>query len=345
VTSSLDLDQLQLDRSAGTRLYQAVVERFSALPGVVSVGLTSDLPLRTGRSVTVIADAESPVQPAAGQVTAAATVVSSRYFETLGLAIRDGRGFADNEPSRPQVAVINDAMARRLWPNRSPLGRTFKTNRPDAEPLEVIGVVANVAEPTSGAHAQPAFYRPFPGEYTPRLTVVMRVNTDPTVFFAAVRRTIQDVNEDLSITDLRTMDDVLSGYAEQRRIPATALALVGLLGLLLSAVGLYGVIAYGVRERARELGIRLALGARPVDIRRLVLRQGFGIVGIGLIAGTVGTAIFLQVLRSRLFGAGAMDPLILLSVCAVLSAVGGVALYLPARWASGLEPAQTLRSE
>jgi ABC-type antimicrobial peptide transport system permease subunit len=114
---------------------------------------------------------------------------------------------------------------------------------------------------------------------------------------------------------------------------------------LLSAVGLYGVVAYGVRERAQELGIRLALGARPVDVRRLVLRQGFTIVGIGLAIGVVGTTAIAQVLRNRLFGAAVMDPTMLLAVGAVLLAASFTALYLPARWGSALEPAQTLRSE
>jgi ABC-type antimicrobial peptide transport system permease subunit len=177
------------------------------------------------------------------------------------------------------------------------------------------------------------------------MTIVMRVQGDPGPFFAEVRRTIREVNRDLAVVDLRTIDEFLDNLAAQRRIPATAFALVGLLGLILSAVGLYGVVAYGVRERSRELGIRLALGARPADVRRLVLRQGFTIVAIGLAIGAAGTAAFTQVVRSTLFGVGPMDPATLVAVCAVLMAAGFAALYFPARWASGLEPAQTLRSE
>ena len=166
------------------------------------------------------------------------------------------------------------------------------------------------------------------------MTVVMRVQGDPSHFFADVRRTIRDMHQDLAIVDLRTIDDVLDSIGEQRRIPATAFGLVGLLGLLLSAVGLYGVVAYGVRERARELGIRLALGARPADVRRLVLRQGFTIVGIGLAIGAVATVAIAQVLRRTLFGVGSADPTTLAAVCGVLMAAGFAALYLPARWAS-----------
>jgi predicted permease len=345
IVSTLDMDQVRLDRPAAIRLYQTVMERLSALPGVTAVGLTSDVPLRPGRTVTVVADTESRVRSSGEQVPAAAMVVSPRYFQTLGLAIRQGRSFEDGEPARALVAVINEAMARRLWPDASPLGRTFRLNHVDAEPVEVIGVVSNIDEGSPNQRPQAAFYQAFPHEYSARMTVLMRVQGDPGPFFGEVRRTIREVNQDLSIVDLRTLEELLDNLAEQRRIPATALTLVGLLGLLLSAVGLYGVVAYGVRERTREIGIRLALGARPTDVRRLVLRQGFTIVGIGLGIGAVATVAFTQVVRSTIFGAGAIDPSILLAVCAVLMAAGFAALYLPARWASGLEPARTLRSE
>ena len=345
VATTLDVDQIRLDRASGIRLYQDVMERISALPGIISVSLTRELSLGPGRTVNVLADTDESAKPSGEPVVAAATVVSPHYFQTLGVAIRQGRSFAESEPARPLVAVINEAMARRLWPGASPLGRVFRLNGRDGEPIEVIGIVPDIRERSLTQRPQPAFYQPFPHEYGARMTVLMRVQGDPGPFFDEVRRTIREINQDLSIVDLRTVDDLLDVIVEQRRIPATALALVGLLGLLLSTVGLYGVVAYGVRERARELGIRLALGARPADIRHLVLRQGFTIVGIGLTVGVVGTIGFAQVVRSTLFGVGPIDPAILMAVCAVLMATGFAALYLPARWASRVEPAQTLRSE
>ena len=177
------------------------------------------------------------------------------------------------------------------------------------------------------------------------MTVLMRVHGEPGPFFGELRRTIREVNRDLSIVDLRTLDQLLDASAAQRRVPATVLSLVGLLGLLLSAVGLYGVVAYGVRERAREIGIRLALGARPTDVRRLVLRQGFTIVAVGVTVGGVGAIASAQVVRRLLFGISPFDPPTLATVCAILLVAAFGALYLPARWASRLEPAQTLRGE
>jgi putative ABC transport system permease protein len=270
-------------------------------------------------------------------------VVSPDYFKTLGVAIDHGRSFANAEPARPRVAIVNESMARRLWAGESPLGRVFGANT--GEPIEVIGIVPDVGERSLNQRPQPTFYQAFPHEYSARMTVLMRVHGDPGSVVGELRRTIREINRDLSIVDLRTLDQLLDASAAQRRVPATVLSVVGLLGLLLSTVGLYGVVAYGVRERSREIGIRLALGARPIDVRRLVLRQGFTIVAIGLTLGGVGAIASAQVVRGLLFGISPFDPPTLATVCAILLVAAFGALYLPARWASRLEPAQTLRSE
>lgn len=340
IATTLDVGQLGLARAPGISLYQQVVERLSVLPGVAAVALTRDLPLGSGRTVPVASnDTATPGEP----VVAAAMVVSPDYFETLGVSIRQGRSFTSADPARPRVAVVNESMAGRLWPGGSPLGRLFGAK--DGEPIEVIGVVRDVGEGSLEQRPQPTFYQAFPHEYSARMTVLLRVHGDTGPFFGELRRTIREVNRDLSIVDLRTLDQLLDTVAAQRRIPATVLSVVGLLGLLLSAVGLYGVVAYGVRERAREIGIRLALGARPADVRRLVLRQGFTIVAIGLAAGGAGAIASAQMARRFLFGIGPVDPPMLAVVCVILLIAAFGALYVPARWASRLEPAHTLRGE
>jgi putative ABC transport system permease protein len=340
IAATLDLDQLQLDAAAGPRVYQAIVERLAAVPGAGDVALTSDVPPGPGRSVNVRSDgfarASDPV--AAGQ-----TAVSAHYFQTLGLAIREGRSFHAAEAAQPAVAVINDAMARRLWPAGSAVGKTFTVNGSGA-PIEVIGVVANATGDDNG-RAQPAFYRPLSQDYSARMTAIARLRGDEATGFGEIRRAVERVNQDLSILDLRSIDDLLESRAAQRRVPATAFSVVSSLGLLLSAVGLYGVVAYSVRERARELGIRLALGARPVDVRRIIVRQGFTIVGVGLAIGTAATLLFTQIIRSSLFGVGLLDPMTFGAVAGILIAAAWTALYLPARWASTLDPALTLRQE
>ncbi len=343
VAVTMDVDQINLDRAAGIRFYHDVMQRLSALPGVSSVSLTRDLPIGPGRTVTVHAEADPATRPA-DPVAATATVVSAQYFQTLGVSILQGRAFDDNEPARPSVAIVNESMARRLWPGTSSLGRVFKLDGTDGEAVQVIGTV-DVGDRSPGRASQPAFYRPFPQAYSAHMTALIRVHGDPAALLGEVRRTMREVNPDLAIVDLRTVDQLLDATIAQRRAPAAVLSLVGVLGLLLSAVGLYGVVAYGVRERARELGIRLALGARPADVKRLVLAQGLTIVGIGLAIGALATLALAQVVRSRLFGAGPADPLTLGVVCAVLILTSLAALYLPARWASRLEPAHTLRCD
>jgi predicted permease len=340
IATTLDVGQAGLDRAAGISLYKQVTERLSTLPGVTGVSLTRDLPLGSVRTVpVVVADTPTPSEP----VMAAATVVSPDYFETLGVALPHGRAFTNAEPARPLVAIVNESMARRLWPGESPLGRLFKTK--DGEPIEVIGIAADMEARSLNQRPRPTFYRAFPHEYSGRMTILMRVHGDPGPFFGELRRTIREANRNLSIVDLRTLDQLLDASRAQRRVPAIVLSVVGLLGLVLSTVGLYGVVAYGVRERAREIGIRLALGARAVDIHRLVLRQGFTIVAIGLTAGSVGAIASAQIVRRLLFGIGPLDPPTLATVCATLLVAASSALYLPARWASRVEPAQTLRGE
>jgi predicted permease len=343
IVATLDLDQLNIRRAPGVRLYEALTERLAVVPGVVHVGLTRDLPPRSNVTVTVFADSQPGSAASAERVGAAATIVSPEYFQTLGLAVRQGRSFDRRGATQPLEAVINEGMARRLWPHGSAVGRTF--SRHDGDRIEVIGVVADAETDSPARRVQPAFYLSFQQEYAARMTIMLRVRGEPGPYFAAIRETVRELNRDLAIVDLRTLDELLGDRAEQQQIPAVVLGVVTSLGLLLSGVGLYGVVAYGVRERARELGIRLALGARPVDVRRLVLRQGFTIALVGLTIGAAGTVAIAQVLRNRLFGASALDLGTLVTVGIVLMATSFAALYLPARWASALEPARTLRSE
>jgi predicted permease len=340
IVTTLDVGQVGLDRTGGIDFYQQVMERLSALPGAAAVSLTRDSPLGSGRTVPVVATGT----PTAGEpVAAAAIVVSPGYFATLGVAIRHGRSFSDAEPAGPRIAIVNESMARRLWPGVSPLGRMFAVK--EGEPIEVIGMVPDLEERSLDHRPQPTFYQPFPHEYGARMTVLMRVRGEPGPFFDEVRRTIREINRDLAIVDLRTLEQLLDARAAERRIPATVLSVVGVFGLLLSALGLYGVMAYGVRERAHEIGIRLALGARPMDVRRLILRQGFSIVAIGVTAGGVGAITSAPVVRRFMFGIGAFDPPTLATVCAILLLAAFAALYLPARWASRLGPAEMLRGD
>ena len=339
VIAALDLDQVHMDRRDGVRLYEALLDRLSAVPGVVSVGLTSQVPLSTTTTIMVSANRG----PASERLAAAPIIVSSQFLPTLGLTLLQGRWFEPGETAGR--AIVNEAMARRLWPDMSPIGQTFLRHDREGRPTEVIGVVADLEKPAPRRSGEPAFYVAFPGEYAARLTVVARAARDPATVFANVRESVRALHRDLAIVDLRAMDDLLAAAAHQRKIPATVLTVVASLGLLLSAVGLYGVVAYAVRERTRELGIRLALGASPRNVRRMIVRQGITLAALGLTGGLAGAAALGPLLQNRVFGAASIDAALIFAVGGVLMAVSLLALYLPARLASSVEPAQTLRRE
>ena len=344
IAVTLDVGQLPIDRRAGVQLYETALERLQALPGVTAVGLTRELLPGQEQTVTVHAEGSGRGPVDGEAASASAGVVSSEYFQALGLPVR-GRSFHHHEAAGQPAAIITEAMARRLWPTVSPLGQRFRPRTREGEWIEVIGVVPDILRHADRRDERPTFYRPFPDEFAARMSIVLRAEANPRALFGDVRRTIVELNRDLAVVDLRTMDEALGTVAQQRRVPAAALALVGLLGLLLSAVGLYGVVAYSVRERSREIGIRLALGARCGDVHALVLRQGFKIVCVGLALGAVSTFVFVRVIRSTAFGVGSIDVPTILIVGTVLVATGFGALHFPARAASRTDPAHTLRAE
>jgi putative ABC transport system permease protein len=271
-------------------------------------------------------------------------VVGPRFFETLGLRLLQGREFDAAPLPQRQGVVVNEVLAKRLWPDRSPLGRVFRLSD-GRESLEVIGVVSNTTVDSIAPGPQAQFYRPFPQEYAARMTILFRVHGDPDPILAAVRQTIREIHADLALLDLRTMETAIADLSGQRRRPAAMLTLVAALGLVLSGVGLYGVTAYGVRRRARELGIRLALGARPADVWWLVVRQGVTIAALGASGGWAAVAILWPLAQYTIFNATPTAATTVLPVCLVLMAATFAAPFMPARWASRRDPALTLRSE
>jgi predicted permease len=342
MAATLDVNQMAVDGAAGERLVRTAAERLARVRGVSSVALSRDLPIRAGHPVTIAGGPDGPAQPAL--VPAIAMAVDPRYFGTVGLRLQQGRVFDDRVPDH-QAAVISEALARRLWPGTSPLGRTLRLNRPDAEPVEIIGVVANSTRESPTRPVREEIYLPFSHADAMRATILLRVSGEPEAFATVIRQAMREVHGDLAVTDLRPLTSILSDANEQRRLPAAVLTLVAVLGLVLTAVGLWGVVSYGVRQRARELGIRLALGASPAGIRRLVLTQGFRIVGVGVLFGVTGTTAFGYVARSMVFGSRPLAPGSFAAIAALLCATAWVALYLPARWASRLDPARILRGD
>jgi predicted permease len=348
VAASIDLDQLRLDAGGGRRVFRELLSRVTDIPGVVGASLSRHTPLAattTEMRVTPEAAVES------ASFAAGVEVVTAEHFQLLRIPLVQGRTFLPNEPDLPLTAIVNETMARRIAPVGTPVGRRFSIARGDgvlgggAPTLEVVGVVKDVKHGSITEPPRPVFYQPFAQAYSPRMTLLVQVREPAAAMLDPIRRQVQSANGDLAIMDLRTLDDHRETASAFRRQAAAGLSIVSGLGLVLSSLGLFGVVSYSVRERAREFGIRLALGARAADVRWMVVRQGFALTLAGLAIGMAASVTLTGVLRSLLFGVGARDPLTIAVVCVVLSIVSLVALYVPARWATALEPAAVLRSD
>jgi putative ABC transport system permease protein len=345
VTASVDLSQLDLQNGEGRRFFEDVRARVAALPGVAGTSLTRHAPLSpSGSDVRVVADRiDGGAEPSS--VAAGAEVVTAEHFRMLGIPIVQGRGFRDLEPERPLAAIVNETLARRLSPNGSAIGRSFRVAGGSGERLEIVGVAADIKYRSVTETPRAVFYQPFSQSYSPRMTLLVQVQGRPADLVHAVGQAIRAANGDLAIQALGTLDDQRDAAMAFRRQVTISLGLVCAVGLLLSSLGLYGVVSYSVRERAREFGIRTALGARAADVQWMVIRQGLRVTALGLVVGVALSLALTGVLRTLLFGVGPRDPLTIAVVAAVLVAVSAAALYLPARWATTVDPATVLRSE
>ena len=343
LTVSLDLDQVGIGAAEGRRVYEGILQRVSSLAPVDAAALTRDRPLRlSGRDIPVRSDA----QPRGAQPhPAGAIAVTSAYFEMLGLRLVQGRWFTPADTGLPLVAVVNETMARRLWPDGLAIGRTFRAGRDGREPIQVIGIVRDVKYGSLTEGPRLVCYRPFAQDYAPQMSLLVRWRGGSAGTMQAIEDAIHAVNRDLAIVDARTLDEQVATAIAPRRQSAMFLLGVCGLGLLLSSVGLYGVIAYGVRRRARELGIRIALGATPRDVRRMVMAQGFRVTLVGLALGVAASLLLTRVLARFLYGVGRYDAATLAVACTVLAAVTLAAVYGPARWATRVDPIAALRED
>ncbi len=344
--ASPSMANLRLDAERGRAYYQETLSRVRALPGVKEVTLGAVVPLGFGsESRGVSIDGYTPPDGAA-RVSIANNIVAPNYFSVMKIAIRRGRGFTENDgdAGAPTVAVVNETMAKRFWPDRDPIGRTliFPGNVP---PVEIVGVVADITYRTPGEQPRPFFYLPFgPVYFADGLSFHLR--TDPGN--AGLARA---VGRELRAFDPRIQVRTALPYEELRQLalyPSRALALAstgfGAIALMLAVVGIYGVMTHVVTSRRRELAVRLALGAHPGALVSSILRQGLRWSGIGIAAGAVLAVGMAQLLESFLFGVSTSDALSIVGTVMVLVIASVAASYVPARRVVKIDPAATLRS-
>jgi putative ABC transport system permease protein len=340
--------------------YRALVARVSALPGVIAVGASDRLPL-TGPPPSSDLRIEGQPAPEPGREPRAEyAVVTPGWFKAAGVRVLRGRAVtpSDDRDATP-VALINEALARTYFPGRDPLGKRMALSNEavrfvarDRPPVldfpgayrTIVGIVDNI-RPELQVPGRPAMYVPLAQRPGRRMTLVLRAIGDATNLAEAVRRSVRELDSVQPIAQVRMLADVVDAATEQSRFRAQLTSAVGLVGLLLAALGVYGAVAYAAAQRTREIGVRMALGARASDIVRLSAGEGIRPVVIGAIAGVPAAALVAVAIRGLLFGVEPFDPVAFLLAAITLLGVTGVACWVPARMALRVDPVETLRAE
>jgi predicted permease len=345
LVARVDVGLQGYDEARGRQFYAELVRRAAALPGARAASLAFMIPLGGGGWDTRIFRADVTPAPDAQGLKTDQNAVEPAYFRTMGMTLTRGRNFtqADREGA-PKVAVVNEAMARALWPGESPLGKRFRAGR-EGDPVEVIGVVRSAKYRSLLESERPFLYRPFAQSYMSAMTLHVAAAGDPGALRDPVRRLVRDLDADLPIYAVQTLAERLDESIGAQRTAATMVGAYGALALLVAAVGLYGAMAYSVSRRTREIGVRMALGARESSVLRGVLAEAGRLAATGAVLGLAAAIPATRLLRSQLFGVSPGDPLTLIAVAAVLGLVSLAAAYLPARRATRVDPVVALRAE
>ena len=350
LTAELNLLPAQYpDVTVASALFDQLLERTAARPGVEAVGLVSSLPLTPGEMLIAFRIQGQAAPNSRDELTAARPqLVSPGYLDAIGLHLVAGRFITDQDTeSSPRVFVVNEAFASAYFPGEDVVGRRLNLGR--GEPLEIVGVVGDVHHRGLDSPPQPELYFSYRqsllGQSPPRVSIVTRTIGDPLALVPFLRQDILDLNPNLPIDNVMTMGARLSSSVAQPRFYALVLGVFAASALALAMVGIYGILAYTVSRRRREIGLRMALGADGGRIRNLVVWQGARLVGVGVAFGLAGALVTTRALESLLFGVTTLDLPTLIAVPVLLVTVALVACYLPARRATRVDPMDVLRYE
>lgn len=344
--ASMDVSLARYDQSKGLNFYQRLIQRVESLPGVRSATLAKSVPLQVGNNQQMSVVIEGYETSQNVNLPIDYNVVAPNYFQTMGIALSKGREFTERDKTdAPGVVVVNQTMAQRFWPGQNPLGKRLSIAGRKGPYLEVVGV-ANDSKYYNVQEEPRAFmYLPFLQVYKPGMTLHINAAGDPTSVLANVRHEIQALDEDVPVYNVMTMTEHLDASLVTLRVAAVLLGLFGLLALVLAGVGLYGVISYSVSQRKREIGIRMALGARRSNVLKMVIKQGMLLTLVGLVIGLGAAFALARMLSSLLYGINANDLMTFASVSLLLVGVALVASFIPARKATKVDPMLALRYE
>jgi putative ABC transport system permease protein len=343
VTASLNVQTFGYDETRGREFYDNLLARVRTVPGVRAAALADHLPLGQIMRMAGVVVPGAGTEPIGIELA----IVTPGYFEAMGIPLVRGRDFtANDDPRGPAVVVINEQMAKRYWPQQNAVGEfiTLAGRDNQGTRAQVIGVVRTGKYQSLGESPKPYLYRPLAQEYGPNAQLIVRA-VDETTVGGSLRETVRSLDPRLALVGLETLRQHMQLPLFPAQAAGALLGLFGALALLLAVVGLYGVISYTVSQRAREIGVRIALGARDADVVRLVLSQGLRLTALGLGIGFAGALAVSRVLSSVLYGVTPTDPVSFGLVGGVLMIVALVASYVPARWAMRVDPIRALRSE
>jgi predicted permease len=343
----IDLEPRGFSQEQSERFYRELIERVTASPGVTSASFSNLAPLDTAtpRRAVAIEGHEPPAGTPALQISF--NTIAPSYFETMRIALAAGRDFNERDGAQaPAVVIINETMARRFWPGDTALGKRFRLSgdaMSGGRAVEVIGVARDVKYRTLGEEPAPHIYLPLAQEFQPSMTLLVRTDADPQTMIGAVQRTVQSLDGNVQGFFARTLEQHVGFSLLPARLAATLVGLFGLLALTLAVIGVYGAVSYSASQRTREVGIRCALGARGLDIFKLIVGQGMKLALAGIAIGIAGSLMLGGLLSSLLFGVSGTDPLTIIAVSLALAVVAIAACAVPALRAARVEPSQALR--
>ena len=334
--------QAGYDQQRTEQFYKQARERVSSVPGIASITWASNLPL-WGRKETGVVIEGQEQRKKSEAISAVVNTIDVDYFSTLSIPFVKGRDFTqdDRDISAP-VAIVNDRMADEYWPNQDPLGKLVQLPHGKGF-LQIVGVVKTSNYQTLGEPPQSCIYIPLRQNFSDDMILYVRVEHDPATILVSVQDQIHDIDPGLAVEDVRTGPKVIEQALWWSKIAVDLLGVFGLLALGLASVGLYGIMAYSVNQRRREIGVRMALGAGQGNVWFMILRQGLRLVLTGLAVGVAFALLIGRVLSRFLYGVSSTDPLSLCGASLILLVVALIACYLPARSASRVDPLVALR--
>jgi putative ABC transport system permease protein len=343
LTARISLPPRYRDNSQRVQFYERILQRLAVLPGVTAVGATSHLPLiNYNMSSTLRVEGRSPA-PGEREPTAPVARVNPDYFRTMGIGLRAGRLIEEGDTQdAPAVALLSETLARRLFPTEDPIGKRLSLG---GLGVTIVGVVGDIRYSGLDGEIEQAVYLSYRQLPRSGMALVLRGVAEPSNLASALRNVVREIDPALPVYEVMTMNERISNSTAERRFILMILGSFAALALLLAGVGVYGVVSYLVTQRTQEVGIRMALGANRADLLLLFIKQGMGIVSLGVAMGLAGALGLTRVMRSLLFGVSATDPLTFVAVALLLSLIALVACYLPARRASRIDPLIALRHE